>query len=186
MTAADKRVIIALVEMLPKGEGLFCPLFFIMVVLFVEDLKKELLALANEVANNLGYSIYDLGLSRRGKKRLVKVTIDKLDRYISISDCESFSAEFDRALDSADLVPFSYDLVVESPGLERALRDLDDYVRFTGEKAKIILKEPVEGISVVIGKIVSCQGEVVTVESSENGKEIAFHFSNVKRANLKL
>ncbi|RIZ61707.1 ribosome maturation factor RimP, partial [Mesotoga sp. SC_NapDC2] len=68
----------------------------------------------------------------------------------------------------------------------RALRDLDDYVRFTGEKAKIILKEPVEGISVVIGKIVSCQGEVVTVESSENGKEIAFHFSNVKRANLKL
>ncbi len=32
----------------------------------------------------------------------------------------------------------------------------------------------------MIGKIVSCQGEVVTVESSENGKEIAFHFSNVK------
>ncbi len=64
-----------------------------------------MLALANEVANNLGDSIYDLGLSRRGKKRLVKVTIDKLDGYISISDCESFSAEFDRALDSADLVP---------------------------------------------------------------------------------
>ncbi|AFK06074.1 ribosome maturation factor RimP [Mesotoga prima] len=174
------------VEILPKGEGLFCPLFFIMVVLFVEDLKKELFELANEVASNLGYSIYDLGLGRRGKKRLVKITIDKLDGYVSISDCESFSADFGRALDSADLVPFSYDLVVESPGLERALRDLKDYVRFTGEKAKVILKEPIEGVSVLIGKIISCENDVVTVESSENGKEIAFHFSNVKRANLKL
>jgi len=174
------------VEILPKGEGLFCPLFFIIVVLFVEDLKKELFELANEVASNLGYSIYDLGLGRRGKKRLVKITIDKLDGYVSISDCESFSADFGRALDSADLVPFSYDLVVESPGLERALRDLKDYVRFTGEKAKVILKEPIEGVSVLIGKIISCENDVVTVESSENGKEIAFHFSNVKRANLKL
>jgi len=174
------------VEILPKGEGLFCPLFFIMVVLFVEDLKKELFELANQVASNLGYSIYDLGLGRRGKKRLVKITIDKLDGYVSISDCESFSADFGRALDSADLVPFSYDLVVESPGLERALRDLKDYVRFTGEKAKVILKEPIEGVSVLIGKIISCENDVVTVESSENGKEIAFHFSNVKRANLKL
>ncbi|MDK2943756.1 MAG: ribosome maturation factor RimP [Mesotoga sp.] len=174
------------VEILPKGEGLFCPLFFIMVVLFVEDLKKELFELANEVASNLGYSIYDLGLGRRGKKRLVKITIDKLDGYVSISDCESFSADFGRALDSADLVPFSYELVVESPGLERALRDLKDYVRFTGEKAKVILKEPIEGVSVLIGKIISCENDVVTVESSENGKEIAFHFSNVKRANLKL
>jgi ribosome maturation factor RimP len=174
------------VEILPKGEGLFCPLFFIMVVLFVEDLKKELFELANEVASNVGYSIYDLGLGRRGKKRLVKITIDKLDGYVSISDCESFSADFGRALDSADLVPFSYELVVESPGLERALRDLKDYVRFTGEKAKVILKEPIEGVSVLIGKIISCENDVVTVESSENGKEIAFHFSNVKRANLKL
>jgi ribosome maturation factor RimP len=157
-----------------------------MVVLFVEDLKKELFELANEVASNLGYSIYDLGLGRRGKKRLVKITIDKLDGYVSISDCESFSADFGRALDSADLVPFSYELVVESPGLERALRDLKDYVRFTGEKAKVILKEPIEGVSVLIGKIISCENDVVTVESSENGKEIAFHFSNVKRANLKL
>ncbi|HNQ70396.1 MULTISPECIES: ribosome maturation factor RimP [Mesotoga] len=152
----------------------------------MEDLKKELFELANEVASNLGYSIYDLGLGRRGKKRLVKITIDKLDGYVSISDCESFSADFGRALDSADLVPFSYDLVVESPGLERALRDLKDYVRFTGEKAKVILKEPIEGVSVLIGKIISCENDVVTVESSENGKEIAFHFSNVKRANLKL
>ena len=174
------------VEILPKGEGLFCPLFFIMVVLFVEDLKKELFELANEVASNLGYSIYDLGLGRRGKKRLVKITIDKLDGYVSISDCESFSADFGRALDSADLVPFSYDLVVESPGLERALRDLKDYVRFTGEKAKVILKEPIEGVSVLIGKIISCENDVVTVESSENGKEIAFLFSDVRRANLKL
>jgi len=157
-----------------------------MVVLFVEDLKKELLELANEVASNLGYSIYDLGLSRRGKKRLVKITIDKLDGYVSISDCELFSAEFGKALDSADLVPFSYDLVVESPGLERALRSLKDYARFVGEKAKIILQEPVDGVSVVIGKIISCEGEVITVENSENGKEIAFHFSDVRRANLKL
>ena len=50
----------------------------------MEDLKKELFELANEVASNLGYSIYDLGLGRRGKKRLTlrSRSISSMDMFL--------------------------------------------------------------------------------------------------------
>ena len=152
----------------------------------MESLKEELHELASEIARNLGFSVYDFGFSKRGRRRFIKVTIDKLDGYVSIADCESFSAEFGKSLDSSGSLPFSYDLVVESPGVERALRESGDFKRFVGEKAKVVFKEPVGGISVIIGKIISCESEELIIENSDNGKIITFALDNVKRSNLKL
>ncbi len=152
----------------------------------MEDLKEELRELAEEVAKSLGFSVYDFSFSRRGRKRLLKVTIDKLEGYVSIKDCEAFSNSFGKALDTADIVPFPYDLVVESPGVERALRNMDEFKRFTGEKVKIVFNEPLNGNSTLSGKILSCGGKKIVVESADNQMEVVISFENVKRANLKL
>ena len=130
--------------------------------------------------------MYDFSFSRRGRKRLLKVTIDKLEGYVSIKDCEAFSSSFGKTLDTADIVPFPYDLVVESPGVERALRNMGEFIRFTGEKVKIVFNEPVNGNSTLSGKILSCEGNKIVVESADNQMEVVISFENVKRANLKL
>lgn len=152
----------------------------------MEELKRELMELASGIAEGLGFSVYEFSFSKQGRKRLMKVAIDKLEGYVSLNDCETFSSEFGRVLDDSDLVTFPYDLVVESPGVERALRSSQEFKRFVGEKVKVVFSEPVQGNSVLIGKIVSCQGDVITLESSDTGKLIDFSLENVKRANLKL
>ena len=38
-------------------------------------------------------------------------------------------------------MPIAYTLEVSSPGLDRPLRQLDDYRRFAGRRAKIVMRE---------------------------------------------
>ena len=42
-------------------------------------------------------------------------------------------------------MPTAYTLEVSSPGLDRPLRGADDYRRFAGRRAKLVMREPVDG-----------------------------------------
>ena len=48
-------------------------------------------------------------------------------------------------LDVEDVVPTAYTLEVSSPGLDRPLRHLKDYRRFEGRRAKLVMREAVDG-----------------------------------------
>lgn len=67
------------------------------------------------------------------------------DAAVDLETCADVSRDLSPALDVIDLIPHAYSLEVGSPGVERELRGADDYVRFSGEKAKIKLREPLPG-----------------------------------------
>jgi len=64
---------------------------------------------------------------------------------VSHLDCERVSRDVSAALDVADLIPHAYELEVSSPGLDRPLRRLQDFSRFTGREARIRMTEGVDG-----------------------------------------
>jgi ribosome maturation factor RimP len=73
------------------------------------------------------------------------------DAGVSLELCAGVARDLSPALDVDDLIPHRYSLEVSSPGVERPLRDARDYARFAGEKAKLRLREAVEGQKVVVG-----------------------------------
>ena len=64
---------------------------------------------------------------------------------VSVEDCAAVSRELSAILDVEDVVPAAYTLEVSSPGLDRPLRRTDDYRRFAGRLAKIVVREKVDG-----------------------------------------
>ena len=62
----------------------------------------------------------------------------------SIEDCERVSRDVSAILDVEETIDQSYILEVSSPGLDRPLRSVADYRRFTGRLAKIVVSEPVD------------------------------------------
>ena len=62
---------------------------------------------------------------------------------VDLEDCENMSRELSAVLDVEDPIPQAFSLEVSSPGIERPLRVERDYVRFTGQKAKLKLRESV-------------------------------------------
>ena len=74
-------------------------------------------------------------------------------------------------------------LEVSSPGLDRPLKKAADFVRFSGEQAKIKTRLPVEGQKNFIGRIERCENDVVTL--SFDGKTADIELSNIDKARLK-
>ena len=78
-------------------------------------------ALALPIAEELGYSIWDVEYVREGADYYLRITIDN-EEGITIDDCEAFSRAIDPILDEADPITDSYHLEVSSPGIERDIK----------------------------------------------------------------
>lgn len=105
------------------------------------------------------------------------------DAGVTLSDCERVSQEISTVLDVEDLLPDSYTLEVSSPGLDRPLRHADDYRRFAGRLAKIVLSEPIERQTAFAGRVRGFEGEDVLFES-EGGKDVRLPLRLISRARL--
>src|SRR5205823_12851954 len=67
------------------------------------------------------------------------------DDGVTVDDCASVSRDLSAMLDVEDVVPTAYTLEVSSPGLDRPLRRADEYGRFEGRRAKLVMREAIDG-----------------------------------------
>ena len=92
------------------------------------------------------------------------------DAAVDLELCANISRDLSPALDIADLIPHAYHLEVGSPGIERPLRGERDFVRFTGQKAKLKLREITNGQRVVVGTLESVVDGRVRVNEGETAR----------------
>ena len=150
--------------------------------------KESIIAKITEITDRVGLSqgieSVEVELLGTGKARLVRIYIDK-PGGVTHADCEFISQQVGTILDVEDVVPGgSYHLEVSSPGVERKLTKPADFQRFLGQKAKVVLREPVENQTAWVGKLARVEGNVVTLEPSE-GRTVQFGLDQVRKANLK-
>lgn len=79
---------------------------------------------------------------------------------VSLEDCARFSRQLSEALDAEEsAVPGAYMLEVSSPGLERALLSVADFVRFRGLVARVKLGRPApDGQTLLRGTLEGFEG----------------------------
>lgn len=139
--------------------------------------------IAERVGEPEGIEIVDVTFSGGGKNRFLRITIDK-ETGVSHADCEFISQQVGTILDVEDVIPGAgYRLEVSSPGLERKLTRIREFERFTGRKARVVLREPVEGRREWEGMLAGVSGDTVTLEC--DGAPVRFSLDQVVRANLK-
>jgi ribosome maturation factor RimP len=107
-------------------------------------------ALAVPLAEQLGYSIWDVEYVREGADYYLRITIDN-EEGITIDDCETFSRAIDPILDEADPIADSYHLEISSPGVERDIKTSEHIAYCTGEKVEARLFAPLNGSRVHTG-----------------------------------
>lgn len=107
----------------------------------------QLQALIEKTVSGLGYELVELERAGRG---LLRVYIDfspeeAAKGAITVSDCEKVSHQLSHVLTVENV---NYDrLEISSPGLDRPLKKLSDYVRFAGHEAVVKLRVPIQGTS---------------------------------------
>ena len=142
-----------------------CPLF-----LFVAEPLEQIRAIAERVARSHGLEIWDIVSRRETTGQIVRVFIDRpgpaatAEESVSIEDCEQVSREIGTILDVDDPLPFAYTLEVSSPGLNRPLRGEQDYRRFAGRLAKIVVSEAVDNQKAFEGRLRGVEDGTVLLE----------------------
>ena len=110
-----------------------------------EPIASKIEEVARRVAEPEGLEVVEVEVKGGGAQRFVRISIDKPEG-VTHGDCEQVSLQVGTILDVEDVVPGGrYTLEVSSPGVERKLLKPEDYQRFQGKKAKITLRDPLEG-----------------------------------------
>lgn len=107
----------------------------------------RLLDLIEKTVIGMGYELVDFEQAERG---LLRVYIDLMPGeteggFITVEDCEKVSHQLTHVLTVENV---NYErLEISSPGLDRPLRKLSDYVRFAGQEVIVKLRLPMQGMS---------------------------------------
>jgi ribosome maturation factor RimP len=90
----------------------------------------------------LGYRLVRIQFSggNAGRNQLQIMAEPVEEREMTIDDCQMLSRHVSALLDVDDPISSAYLLEISSPGIDRPLTSLDDFVRFRGELAKIRLR----------------------------------------------
>jgi ribosome maturation factor RimP len=124
--------------------------------------KERLIELLEPAVAALGYELTDLD-AHTGRRGLLRLYIDQASG-VTLADCERVGEQIGAFLDVEDPLPGSYVLEVSSPGLDRRLRTLAHFERFTGKVVKVQLRDPHDGRRRLTGKVSGTDGAVVLME----------------------
>jgi ribosome maturation factor RimP len=108
---------------------------------------RRLVELLDPVAEACGYEIVRLRLMGGGAQgRNLQIMAERpADGDMDIADCAKLSRAISDVMDAADPVSGEYRLEVSSPGIDRPLTRLKDFIAFEGYEAKLELDRLAEG-----------------------------------------
>jgi ribosome maturation factor RimP len=155
------------------------------------DVAQQVRQVAERVAESYGLDIFDVQYRREASGMVLRVQIDRPgagatpEDSVSVDDCASVSRDLSAVLDVEDVVPNAYTLEVSSPGLDRPLRQAADYVRFAGRRAKIVMREQIDGQGYFKGRLAGVEDGAVAIET-DDGRRHEVPLAVITRANLEV
>ena len=149
-----------------------------------QSLAARVSSIAETVAADQSVEMVHADILGSKRDSVVRVFIDK-EGGVGIEDCTRFSGAMEELLDAEDLIPWAYVLEISSPGIERELYSLKDFVRFTGELAKVKTHSEIGGQKNFVGRIVAVEENDVVVNDRTSGI-IRIPYETVDKANLKI
>ncbi len=158
------------------------------------DVVGQVKAIASRVAASYGLEIFDVQYRREAGGMVLRIQIDRpgpaatADDSVSVEDCAKVSRDLSAILDVEDVVPAQYTLEVSSPGLDRPLTRLEDYQRFAGRRAKLVMREKIDGqgyFKGTLGGVEDGPVQVVLIEG-EDRRTHRVPIGVITRANLEV
>ena len=139
-----------------------------------QALTKAFIDILSPVAGAAGYDVEDVELVPAGRRKLVRITVDRdggldLDAVAEIS--REFADTLDRSTEVDRLVGGSpYTLEVSSPGVGRPLTEPRHWRRAAGRLVEVRLRAGGD----LAGRIVSADDEGVTIDTAAGERTVAY------------
>jgi len=146
----------------------------------------ELTALIEPEVKALGFDLVRIKLFGSGDEYTLQIMAENpATKQLVIEDCATISRRLSDVLDEADPIEEAYRLEVSSPGIDRPLTRLHDFMEWAGHEAKIATTETVAGRKSFRGVLNGVEGEEIQFKDNKAG-EVTIPFAAVGEAKLVL
>ncbi len=148
--------------------------------------QTHLWELFEPVVNGMGFDLIEIEHFPNPKHGVLRLYIDKPEgsegKGVVIEDCSAVSRQISALIDVEDPISGQFNLEVSSPGLDRPLRRLQDFQRFTGSLVKLKTVMPMDGQRNFKGRLLKASEESVVIET--DNEEISLPMSAVEKARI--
>ncbi|MGI4880118.1 MAG: hypothetical protein ACRYG4_21815 [Janthinobacterium lividum] len=110
---------------------------------------------------------------------------DPATGQLTLEQCETLSRALSAMLDEADPIEAEYALEVSSPGIDRPLTRLSDYVKWIGHDVRVKFVEAIDGRVRLHGAIGPVEGDHVSFDVPTVGP-VSVAFASIDSAKLVL
>ena len=146
--------------------------------------KHHLQDMLEPTINNLGFDLVRI-LTIGNINPTLQIMIERKDRKnMIVDDCATVSRAISAVLDEKDPISGKYTLEVSSPGLDRPLVNLENFVRFAGFEAKVETDTEIEKRKRFKGRILRVDNNNIILLMDD--KEWSIPFDAVTKAKLLL
>jgi ribosome maturation factor RimP len=122
-------------------------------------------ALVRPVVETAGLELVELSFGREGGRRVLRVIVDR-EGGSDLDTLSDLSERISRRLDIEGFDPAGpYSLEVSSPGIERRLREPQQFRRAAGMRVKVKTFAPVEGARTHEGVLLEADDHGITIET---------------------
>lgn len=146
----------------------------------------ELTALIEPEAKALGFDLVRVKLFGSGDERTLQIMAERPEtKQLVIEDCAALSRRISDLFDEVDPIEEAYRLEVSSPGIDRPLTRLHDFVEWGGFEARITVTQAVEGRKTFKGVLGGVEGEDIAFKDTKAG-DVVIPFALIDNAKLVL
>ena len=142
------------------------------------------------ILEDLKLELVDMEYQRENQGWVLRFFLDK-EGGINLDECAGASREIAALLDVEGLVDTAYQLEVSSPGLDRPLKKLADFQRFSGSRAKIKTVLPCDPDErghkrkTFSGELQGvAEDKILLLQTDKKGGQVAFTLDQIEKANL--
>jgi ribosome maturation factor RimP len=145
------------------------------------DIIQRIRNIVLPILENTSIELLDVRLLTERGRRVLRLYIDK-PGGVDLHDCTMVSREVSMLLDVNDLIPKRYTLEISSPGMDWPLQTPSDFRRNVGRLLKVTAQDPSGGTRTMVGNLVSCEEEGITLEVE--GERISISRESIVTARL--
>ena len=148
---------------------------------------ETIVQLVEPTLNDMGFDVVRIQMIGPEGKTL-QIMAERLSddgaepETMTVADCAKISRAVSAILDVEDPIKDAYTLEVSSPGLDRPLVRVRDFIRFAGYTAKVEITHAIDGQRRFKGRLQGVEGDMVKM--NVDGKNMDLPLGEIIRAKL--
>ena len=148
--------------------------------------EKKINKIISPSLNKMGFQIFRIKLDKNAKSNsILQIMIEHQNGDpININDCSKISKHLSVLLDVEEVIDFSYILEISSPGINRPLEAISDFVKFIGKNISIELNDKTLKKRKINAKILSVKKNIIRILEKNKNEEMLLPISEISNSYL--